>query len=173
MSVGLVGLGLYFAVQLGRGLRGYARFERVRPTAVVTWPVPRPPNWGFLLGMGVVSLFLTALNGYLARPLHHVASLLAMSLYFIGMVPLARRIRLGLYRDGVWADAGFLAYSDIGRFAFRETPEIVLLLVPRGSRAPFRLPVPPGEYGAVRKHIEDKVRSHAVNVERSILGLEN
>ena len=173
MTVGLVGLGVYFAVQLARGLLGYARFRRVLPTAIVTWPVPKPPNWRFLLGLGVTAVVLTFVNGYLARPPYHVASLLMMALYFVGMVPLARRIQLGLYRDGVWADAGFLAYRDIGRLAFRETPEIVLLLVPRGADAPFRLPVPPEEYGTVRKLIQEKIRSRAVNVEGSILGLEN
>ena len=81
-----------------------------------------------------------------------------MALYFVVMVPLARRIQLGLYRDGVWADSGFLPYAEIARMAFREGEEIVLVLLPRGSRAAFRLPVPPGEYGAVRRFLQDKIR---------------
>ena len=40
ISLGLLGLGLYFAVQLARGLAGYLRYRRVAPTAVVTWPAP-------------------------------------------------------------------------------------------------------------------------------------
>ena len=87
------------------------------------------------------------------------------------MVPLASRIRLGFYRDGVWADAGFLPYQRIRRLAFRESPEIELILLPRGGSGSFRLPVPPDEYGAVRKLLEEKIREHVVNVETGILGL--
>ena len=171
MTVGLVGLGVYFSVLLVRGLLGYARFRRVRPTALVTWRVPKPPNFGFLVALGVMGVVLTLLNSLLDRPLHHVLGLGAMALYFVFMVPLARTIELGLYKDGVWADAGFLPYADIGRMAFRETPDIVLLLLPRGGAAPFRLPVPPAEYGAVRKLLDEKIRTHVVNMEHAILGL--
>jgi len=56
--------------------------------------------------------------------------------------------------------------------AFRETPEIVLLLIPRGRPARTRqMWVPPGEYGAVRKLLEDKLRAGALNVDAGILGL--
>ena len=41
IGLGLLGLGLYFAVQLARGLAGYLRYRRVAPTALVTWPAPR------------------------------------------------------------------------------------------------------------------------------------
>ena len=44
-------------------------------------------------------------------------------------------------------------------------------LVPRGGRGAVRLTVPPREYGAVRKIIEEKSRAHVVNVEDAILGL--
>jgi hypothetical protein len=71
----------------------------------------------------------------------------------------------------VWADAGFLRYERIARIAFREAPEIVLVLVPRGGSGPFRLPVPTSEYGAVRKILEEKIRDGAVTVEKAILGL--
>ena len=78
---------------------------------------------------------------------------------------------VGRAEDGVWADAGFLSWAQIGRMAFRETPEIVLILLPRTGTASFRLPVPPGEYGAVRKALEEKVRARELNVEAGILGL--
>ena len=58
MTLGLAGLGVYFLVLLARGLCGYERFRRVRPTAILTWPVPRPSNYGFLLGLGVTGLVL-------------------------------------------------------------------------------------------------------------------
>jgi hypothetical protein len=36
----------------------------------------------------------------------------------------------------------------------------------------FRLPVPPAEYGAVRRILQDKIRSHDLNMDGAILGLE-
>ena len=171
MTVGLAGLGIYFSILLTRGLLGYLRFRRVRPTALVTWPVPRPPNFGLLLALGALGVVVTVVNTFLDRPFHHILGLGAMALYFVLMVPLARTIELGFYRDGVWADGGFVPYRDIARLAFRETPEIVLLLLPRGQAAPFHLPVPRGEYGAVRKLLEEKIRARVVCTDEAILGL--
>src|SRR5262249_44543031 len=153
------------SVLMVRGLAGYWRFRKVRPTALLTWPGPRPAHLPYLLAMGAVSAGLAVLNGALARPFHHVYSQGVMALYFILMVPLSLRIRLGFYRDGVWADAGFLPYGQIGRLAFVESPQIVLVLLPRGSRSgSFKLPVPPSEYGAVRKVLEEKIRANVVSV---------
>jgi hypothetical protein len=171
LSVVLLGLGVYFLVLLVRGLRGYLLFRKVRPTALLTWPVPRTGQLPFLLALGIVATAVTALNAYLQRPLHHVLSQALMAAYFVLMVPLCQRIRLGFYSDGVWADSGFLPYGKIGRIAFRESPEIVLILLPRGRSRSFRLPVPPEEYGAVRKMLEEKIRARVVNMEAGILGL--
>jgi hypothetical protein len=171
LTWGFAGLAVYFTVLLVRGLLGYRRFRRVRPTAVLTWPATPPPHYAFLLGLGFLSAGLTFLNASLGRPFHHVYSQAVMAAYFMGMVPLSRKIHLGLYRDGVWADTGFLPYASIARMAFRETPDLVLILLPRGRSAPFRLPVPAEDYGAVRKLLDEKVRAHVLNVEQGILGL--
>ena len=165
----LVGVGVYFSVLLARGLAGYLLFRRVRRTALLTWPTRRSPY--FALVLGVVSLGVAVLNTRLDRPFLHLYGQYATAAYFILMVPLSARIRLGLYRDGVWADTGFLPYARIARMAFREQPEIVLLLVPRGRAGSLRLSVPRDEYGAVRKVLEEKIRERAVNVEAGILGL--
>jgi hypothetical protein len=174
ISLGLLGLGVYFSVLLVRGFAGYLRFRRVRPTAVLTWPARRPAHFPLLLLLGLVSAALAVIHGFLALPFHHVYSQAVMALYFMLMVPLSGRIHLGLYRDGVWADTGFLPYQSIARMSFRETPpgpEVVLILLPRGRSGSFRLPVPRGEYGAVRKVLEEKVRAHIVNMDEGILGL--
>ena len=47
----------------------------------------------------------------------------------------------------------------------------MLLLVPRGRSRSVRLPVPPEEYGAVRKVLEEKRREGLVHVDEGILGL--
>ena len=106
------------------------------------------------------------------RPATHVTGLALMAVYFLGLVPLARRIRLGLYRDGVWGHRGFLPWPDVARIAFVEaTPDIVLLLTPRRTAAPFKLPVPAAEYGTVRKILEEKTRAGLLRLEPAILGL--
>lgn len=171
VTLGLLGVAIYFSVLVIRGFSGLLRFRKVRQTALVTWPGRRPAHFPFLLGLGLLSAGLAILIGLRAFPFHHVYSQGVMALYFIFLVPLLGRIPLGLYRDGIWADGGFIPYERIRRWAFRENPEIVLILLPRKGTGSFRLPVPPGEYGAVRKVLEEKARTHVMNVEAAILGL--
>ena len=171
LTVGLLALGVYFGIFLVRGLVLYLRFRRLRPTALVTWSAPRPPHFRALVALGIVSALVAALNSFMGRPVHHVVPQGLMSLYFILMVPVLTGIPLGLYRDGVWAEAGFLSWGEIGRMTFRETPEIVLILLPRSGSRSFRLPVPKAEYSVVRKTLEEKVRAHVLNLERGMLGL--
>src|SRR4029079_12443921 len=120
---------------------------------------------------GIVSGLVAFLNGYLGRPPHHVYSQGVMSAYFILMVPLTTRIDRGLYRDGVWADRGFLPYSRIARMAFVERPQVVLVMVARGRSGALRLTVPVAEYGAVRKLLEEKIRTQVLQTDGAILGL--
>ena len=120
VGLGLVGLGLYFAVQLGRGVAGYLRYRRMAPTALVTWPPPVPAQLPWLLLLGATGAVTAAFNAWMHRPATHVAGLALMAVYFLGLVPLARRIRLGLYRDGVWGHRGFLPWPDVARIAFVE-----------------------------------------------------
>jgi hypothetical protein len=171
VSLGLLGLGVYFLVQLARGLAGYLRFRRVWPTAVLTWPSPRPAQLPWLFLLGALGAVTAVVNAWLGRPPHHVIGLALMAVYFLGLVPLARRIRLGLYRDGVWAHRGFLPWTDVSRIAFVEEPQIVLLLQPRRGGASFKLPVPPDEYGTVRKLIEEQARAGVLRLDPAILGL--
>ena len=171
VDLGLVGLGLYFAVEIARGLAGLLRYRRVAPTALVTWPVPAPAQQPWLALLGFLGAATAGFNAWLGRPLHHVVGLCLMAVYFLGLVPLARRIRLGLYRDGVWAHRGFLRWGDVARIAFVEGPPIVLLLRPRRGSASFKLPVPGAEYGTVRKLLEEKARAGALHLEPGILGL--
>lgn len=170
VGLGLAFLGAYFAVQLARGIAGYLRYRRVAPTAVLTWPSPRPAQLPWLVALGVLGGATAAFNAWLQRPLHHVIGLALMAVYFLGLVPLARRIRLGFYRDGVWAHRGFLRWEEVARLAFVEAPEIVLLMRPRRG-ASYKLPVPAGEYGTVRKLLEEKARSGALHLEPGILGI--
>jgi hypothetical protein len=172
IDLGILGLGVYFAVLLARGTVGYRRYRSVAPTAVVTWPGPPPAHLRLLIGLGVVGASLSAINAVEGKPPLHALAFALMAVYFLGMVPLARRIRLGLYRDGVWAHRGFLPWPDVARIAFVEAPEIVLLLSPRHQAVPFKLPVPAAEYGTVRKILDEKLRTGTLRLEPAILGLQ-
>ena len=174
VGLGLVGLGLYFAVQLGRGVAGYLRYRRIAPTALVTWPAPAPAQLPWLFLLGAIGAATAVFNAWMHRPASHVTGLALMAVYFLGLVPLARRIRLGLYRDGVWGHRGFLPWPEVARIAFVEAaPDVVLLLTSRRSAAPFKLPVPAAEYGTVRKILEEKTRAGAMHLEPAILGLSS
>ena len=174
LSLGLLGVAIYFSVLVVKGLARLWLFRKLRSTAVTTWPSRAPAGYRFLVGLGCFSAGLAVVTALRERPPHHVYSQAVMALYFMLMMPLAMRIRRGLYEDGVWADTGFLPYRKIGRLAFRETPEIVLVLVPRGrSTGSFRLRVPPGEYGTVRKVLEEKIRARVLVPEKAILGLSS
>jgi hypothetical protein len=171
VGVGLIGLGLYFGIALVRGLRGYVKYRRVAPTALVTWPAPAPALPWLVRLLGLIGAATAAANLAAGRPASHVVALALMAGYFLGLVPLAQRIRLGLYRDGIWAHRGFVSWADIARIAFVEAPEIVLLLTARHQAAPFKLPVPPDEYGAVRKILDEKKRAGLLRLDPAILGI--
>ncbi len=170
IGLGLVGLGVYFLVQLVRGAAGYWLFRRVRPTALLTWPAPRPVQFPWLITLGVVGAATAIVNAWRQRPAHHVIGLALMAAYFLLLVPLARHIRFGIYRDGVWAHRGFLRWGDVSRIAFVEQPQIVLLLQSRRGGF-FKLPVPAGDYGEVRKLLEEKSRAGVLRLDPAILGL--
>jgi hypothetical protein len=167
----LLGFAVYFTVLIALAMRFWLRSRKLRPEAVLLWPPARPRHQLLHVGLGVVCLAVAVLNSSMGRPLHHVYSQGVMAAYFIVMAPLVSRIPIGLYQSGLWGDAGFVPYEKIARMAFLETPEIALVVLPRGRRGTVRLRVPPEEYGAVRKIIEEKTRAHQVNVEQAILGL--
>jgi hypothetical protein len=172
LTVALLVVAVYFTILVGWALVRYRVYRGVAGTDVVTWPRRRRWHDGLLVGLGVASAFVAVLNAVLERPPHHVYSQGIMAVYFLVVVPLSARIRLGFYRDGVWSENGFLAWREIGRLAFREKPEIVLLLLRRGSRARlYRLPVPPDEYGPVRRVLSDMIRTGTVVVDEPLLGL--
>lgn len=172
ITVALGALAVYFTVMVVLALVRWVSFRRVRHTALYTWRAPVSLVQRLLPLLGMASAAAAILNGALGRPLHHVYSQVIMAFYFIAMVPLLERIPIGIYRDGVLAERGFVPWGQVARLSFRETPEIVLLLLRRGrTRAPLRLPVPASEYGAVRRVLLEKIRERAVDVDAPILGL--
>jgi hypothetical protein len=170
LTLSLVGVTIYFSVLIVRDLIRYFRFRRVRRTALVTWRNPPRAAFWLLVMLGGVNVPVAAIT-LAYHPFREVVSPLSIALYFMLILPLLARIPMGFYGDGVWAEGGFLPYNRIRRFAFFEGPQLVLLLLPWGGGGAVRLQVPPAEYGAVRKLLVEKVRSHVLNLEGGILGL--
>jgi hypothetical protein len=171
ITLALAGVAVYFSALILRGLARWVRFRRVRQTALVTWPSPRPAYYTPLLLLGGLAAASAVVNSFLPHTFHKIYSQLSIALYFMGILPLMARIPMGFYGDGIWSEGGFLPYDRIRRLAFHEGPDVVLLLLPWGGGGAFRLPVPPGEYGAVRRILGDKIRSHDLKLEGGILGL--
>jgi hypothetical protein len=172
LGLGLLGVSLYFTVMVARAAQRLWLFHRLRPTALLTWRPRRPGYLSYLLALGFVAAGLAVVTAARQRPLFHVYSQAVMAVYFVLIVPLMCRLPRGLFRDGIWTENGFLEYERIRRMAFLESPEIVLILVPRGRLGLARkLEVPAGEYGAVRKVLEEKARARVLNVDQGILRL--
>jgi hypothetical protein len=174
-----LGTGFAFAnLMLGWKLLGAWRLRR---TAIVTWPAPRPPYYGLMLGMGVVFGVLVLVNAfYLDRPLRSWFWELMMFVYYGYLVPLSTRIQPGFYGPGVWADRGgsargpgpaLVRYGAIRGVAWRGDPRLSLVLVLRRAGAVRRLEVPPRFHGEVRRLLRDRIASREIVLDRPELEL--
>jgi hypothetical protein len=170
LTIALTGILGYFALLDARVLHRYLRFRPMRSAALLAWPAPRPSARALGVALGVVSLAL-AIAGVALQARLLTVSQGVTALYFLGAVPLLLTIRPGFYVLGIWAEADFVPYGQIARWAIRDSEEIVLLIVRRGQARALRLTVPRGDYGAVRKILQQKAREHALRVDPQILDL--
>ena len=76
---------------------------------------------------------------------------------------LSLRIGRGFYEGGIWADEGFVPYSQIGGLSWREGHEITLVLIYRMRNLVRYLVVPDDHYGAVRRLLRDKIAAHDIH----------
>jgi hypothetical protein len=164
LPVVLLGLGCGFLVANLRALVNFWRFRRRRASALLTWPGRRPPFYGLVLGLGVVLGLLVLFKLVVQRrPLGHVFGETMMFLYYAYAVPLSTRIARGFYRDGIWADSGFVPYGQIGGLSWREEREGVrLILIDRVRRLARSLLVPERYYGAARRLLRDQIAAHVI-----------
>ncbi|CAN5631842.1 hypothetical protein BH23ACI1_BH23ACI1_05370 [soil metagenome] len=157
-------LGVGFAAANIRLLVQFIRFLRLRPSALLTWPGPKPAYYGFLLGIGAVLGLLVLYN--LAVLMRHPAQLFGetmMLIYYGYGVPLSVQIRRGFYEDGIWAEGGFMRYGDIGGLTWREGPPLTLVLSYRERPLARRLVIPPHHYAEARRLLLDKMKTHELH----------
>jgi len=157
LGAGFFVFNLYLFVQ-------YARNRRLERSAVVTWPAPRPPLYRLFLWVGAV-LAIVIFYKLAVLKLHpkFVFGETMMLIYYVYAMPLAQKIRRGLYADGIWTDSGYIAYADIGGLTWREGEHPILVVLYRWRSFARKLTVPQPFFGESRKVLRDKIAAHDIH----------
>ena len=160
----LVVLGVGFLVANLRLLFQLVRFLRIRSSALLTWPGSRPPYYTIFLLVGAL-LGLVILCKLAVLRLHpiNVFGESMMLVYYGYAQPLSLRIGRGFYEDGIWADGGFVPYSEIGGLTWREGEQVTLVMMYRMRSFARRLVVPDSVYGEARRLLRDKIATHDIH----------
>ena len=142
----------------------YLRNRRLQPTALVTWPPPRPPLYRLFLWVGAVLAIVIFYKLAVLR-LHprFVFGETMMLVYYVYAMPLGLKTRRGLYEDGIWSDAGFIAYGRIGGLTWREGANPTLVILYRWRSFARKLIVPRTLYGEARRVLRDKIAEHEIH----------
>jgi hypothetical protein len=166
----LLGVGFLVAnVRVGIELAGYLRR---RSSALLVWVPGKPPFYRMGIAIGAVLGALLLYDGLvLRRSFDRLFGVGMMFLYYSVGVPLSHLIQRGFYQDGIWADGGFIPYSQIGAISWREGEKVTLLIASRVRNLARRLVVPSGLYGAARRQLRDKIAAHDIRFGGTGLGL--
>jgi hypothetical protein len=164
LPAALLLLGGGFLVANLRLLLRFARFWRLRSTAVLTWPGRRPGSYGISLGFGVLFGALVFVKIVIQqRPPVDSFGEGMMFLYYAYAFPLSLKIGRGFYDDGIWSDHGFVPYANIGGLSWREGQRLTLVLIHRVRNLVRPLEVPQEHYGEVRRLLRDKIAAHDIH----------
>jgi len=168
----LLVLGVGFLVVNVRFGWRFVQYVRRRPSAILTWPPPRPRFYGMQLAFPVVFALIIAVKLLVWRmaPINTFGEFM-MLLYYGYALPLGQRIGRGFYEDGLWLDDGFVPYSGIGRIAWREEPPLTLLVMPRTKAIARKLEVPQRHYGEARRLLRDRIKEHRITLTEKALDL--
>ncbi len=159
----LFGLGFLVAnIRLGIDLLQY---QRRRRAALLVWPGQKPRFYGLNLALGVVFAMLIVVKAFvLRRPLDQLFGESMMLLYYGYAFPLSVRIERGFYRDGVWADTGFMSWADVSAVSWKDESPVTLVLISDRRHVGRRLMVPGPVYGEVRRLLRDRIQSHGLHI---------
>ena len=158
----LLVLGLGFLVANAKLILDYLRYRKRRRNALLTWPSPKPPQYGVALGIGVALGLLVFYKLVVLRTQAFGESM--MFAYYAYLFPMSRRIHRGFYADGIWADTAFIPYNEVGGLSWRETEDqVTLIVISRLKNLARRLIVPGDKYGAARRLLRDKIGEHTIH----------
>ena len=150
------------------------RFFTRRSSALLIWENPKPRYYGFALALGAVLGLLVVLKIFvLGRSPGEVFGEVMMFLYFGYAVPLSTRISRGFYRDGVWADTGFMPWGQISAVSWKEGETVTLILISHFRSIARRLQVPGHLYGQARRLLRDRIASHDIHIGGAGLHLDS
>jgi hypothetical protein len=141
------------------------RFQWRKKSALLIWRIPKPRFYGFSVTLGVVLAFLFAFKWLvLHRPLYRLFGEAMMLLYYGYVFPMSTRIPRGFYRDGVWADTGFVPWAQISAVSWKEEGGVRLVLISHLRNFARHLQVPGHLYGEARRLLRDKVKAHDIHI---------
>jgi hypothetical protein len=139
-------------------------FRLRKQSALVIWEGPKPRFYGMSLGLGVILGFLLAFKIFIQhRPLNQLFGEAMMFVYYGYALPLSTRIARGFYRDGIWADGGFIRWTHISGVSWKEEGPITLILISRFRQIARRLEIPGHLYGQARRLLRDKIKANDVH----------
>jgi hypothetical protein len=168
----LVVLGIGFLVANLRLLFQLVRFLRIRSSALLTWPGRTPPYYGMFLMVGaLLGLVIVCKLAILRLHPINVFGESMMLVYYGYAQPLSLKIGRGFYEEGIWADGGFVPYSEIGGLTWREGEQLTLVLMYRMRSFARRLVVPEAVYGEARRLLRDKIATHDIHFTGKTLDL--
>ena len=140
----------------------YVRYYRLRRSALLVWPAPKPKGYAMSLAIGVVLGFLVFFKLFYVRRQAYGETM--MFIYYGYLLPLSLRITRGFYADGIWTDTSFLRYDQVSGITWRESEHDATLIVSSRLRnLARRLTVPGDKYGAARRILRDKIGEHTIN----------
>jgi hypothetical protein len=155
-------LGFGFLIANAKLAFDYARFLKRRRSALLTWRIPKPPQYTFALGLGVALGILVFVKLVLIR--RQAFGEAMMFAYYAYFSPMSLTIARGFYEDGIWADNAFIPYHEIGGISWREDEhQVSLIVISRLRNLARRLNVPGDKYGAARRLLRDKIGEHAIH----------
>jgi hypothetical protein len=139
----------------------YVTYLRRRRHALLIWIAPKPPQYSFMLALGVaLGLLVVAKVVFIHRQAFGETMMFA---YYAYLFPMSLRIRRGFYADGIWADSAFIPYQEVGGISWRETEDqVTLVIISRLKNLARRLVVPGDKYGAARRLLRDKIGEHEI-----------
>jgi hypothetical protein len=141
------------------------RFRVRKASALLIWENPKPRFYGFSLALGVMLGALLLFKLWVQRrPPDQLFGEAMMFVYYGYAFPLSTRISRGFYRDGVWADTGFMRWAHISAVSWKEDGGVTLVLVSRLRQMARRLRVPGTLYGEARRVLRDKVKDHDIHI---------
>jgi hypothetical protein len=140
----------------------YLAYKKRRRHALLIWRAPNPPQYTFMLALGVaLGILVFAKVVFIHRQAFGETMMFAYYAYFF---PLSRRIGRGFYEDGIWADTAFIPYNEVGGISWREgEDQVTLIMISRLRNLARRLIVPGDKYGAARRLLRDKIGEHAIH----------